>query len=79
MDWTEQRLSQLLQRHETWLLSQPGVVGVGVALGRHDPLCLEVLTDGLSPATRHDIAERLRGAPVQFSETGPITAQPGVG
>lgn len=72
--WTQEMLYAVQSRHEEWLMEQPGVKGVGVASEGKGPLVLEVLTDHMEDAVRRTIQQRLRGIPLQFTETGPIEA-----
>lgn len=75
MAWTQKQLEDLIKRHDAWLLSQPGVVAAGVALGSEMTPCLEISTDGITRETRLLIESRLKDAPLVFTRTGPINAQ----
>ena len=75
MAWTQKKLADVIERNETWLLSQAGVVGVGVGMGGDGDACVEVLTDGLTPELRRLVEQRLAGVPLLFTNTGGIRAQ----
>ena len=71
MACSEQTLRQLCASHEAWVLGQPGVCGLGIALGDDAKPVLEVLTHGIQPETCDRIRARL-GVPVRFTESGEI-------
>lgn len=75
MAWTQQRLEEVLRNNDLWLLNQPGVTAVAVALNSAGLPCLEISTDGITPESRRRVEERLRGVPMVFTHTGPINAQ----
>jgi len=74
MAWTQKQLTEIIERNETWLLNQTGVVGVGVGFGGDGNACVEVLTDGLSPAVHRSVEQRFTGIPLTFTNTGPVKA-----
>lgn len=76
MAWNQKQLTKVLAEQEAWLLAQSGVVGTGIALGKQQDVCIQIHTHSMAPSTRRLIEDRLRGLPLEFSETGPISAQP---
>lgn len=74
MAWTQQRLTEVVEQNEVWLLSQAGVVGVGVGLDAAGQICVQVLTDGIKPEIRRSVEQRFQGVPLMFDNTGPIEA-----
>jgi len=74
MAWTQEQLAGVIEQNEAWLLSQAGVVGVGVGLDRDGNACVEVLTDDVSPDVRRSVEMRLNRVPLVFTNTGTIEA-----
>jgi hypothetical protein len=68
--FTEAALLQIRDRHESWLRSQPGVVGTGVGLSDAGDVVLKVYSDRMPPVVRDAILARLAGVPVVIEETG---------
>ncbi len=61
----------VLRDHEKDLMSIPGVVGVGVALGVDgQTLCLRVVAASKTPALEQKVPQSLEGHPVEVWETG---------
>ena len=74
MAWTQKQLADVIERNEEWLLSQNGIVGVGVGLDADGNVCVEVLTDDVPSDVRRSVERRLEGVPVVFTNTGTIEA-----
>lgn len=64
----------MVKNHDVWLLSQPGIVAVGIVLDPAGSPCLEISTDELPPPTRRAVKQRLKDVPIRFRHTGPINA-----
>jgi hypothetical protein len=75
MAWTQQQLEEEIHRSDVWLLQQPGVTGVGIALDRAGRLCLQITTDQITAETRLKVEKKLNGLPLAFVESGPINVQ----
>jgi hypothetical protein len=75
MAWNQQQLEEEIRRSDVWLLQQPGVTGVGIALDHSGRLCLQITTDQITAETRVKVEKKLSGLPVAFVESGPINAQ----
>jgi hypothetical protein len=74
MQWNESSLSAVRDQHESWLMQQTGVSGVGIGANRQGHVCLKILTHSLSAPERNRIRNRLGDVPLEFEETGPINA-----
>jgi hypothetical protein len=74
-NFTPDELRSVRDQHESWLTSQPGVVGTGVGMDKGGKLSLKIFSNRMSAETRNAIAERLRAFPVAFEETGGIRKQ----
>lgn len=74
MAWTQPQLEKVIRDNDVWLLNQPGVTALSVALDSARLPCLEISTDGITPETRQQVEARLKGVPVVFAHTGPINA-----
>jgi hypothetical protein len=75
MAWTQQRLAKVILENDLWLLNQPGVTAVSIALDSAGTPCLEISTDSITPDSQRRVEERLQGVPLVFTHTGPINAQ----
>jgi hypothetical protein len=66
--FTQHELLAIRDRHESWLRSQPGVVGTGIGMDKAGKICIKVFTDRISPSTRNAIYEHLSDLPVALEE-----------
>lgn len=66
--YTDHELFALRDRHESWLMSQEGVTGTGIGLGRSGEPVLRIFTAGISPATQKVIVQKLAGVPLAWEE-----------
>jgi hypothetical protein len=61
------------ERHETSIMSVPGVVGVGIGESEGEP-CIRVFVEDRTPELQRRIPERLEGFKVDIEATGPFQA-----
>jgi hypothetical protein len=70
----ERPADEVKQRHETELMSIPGVVGVGI--GQCDgQACIKVLVEEETPELAGAVPADLEGVPVEMEEIGQVRAQ----
>lgn len=75
MEWNEQTLSKELSHHESWLMSTPGVEGVGIGVDSGGEKCLKIYTTQKNEDLERKISRKLGAVPVDFEITGGIEAQ----
>lgn len=66
-----------MRQHEPWLMQQPEVNAIGIALAgpaESDGCCLEISTGPLPADARRRIEEKLGDVPVRFVSAGPFQA-----
>jgi hypothetical protein len=61
------------ERHESSIMSVPGVVGVGIGECEGEP-CIKVFVEDRTPELQRRIPERLEGFKVDIEATGPFQA-----
>jgi hypothetical protein len=66
--YSQEQLLALRDRHEPWLMAQPGVIGTGIGLDSGGRVVLRIFTHGATPVTRRTIANRLGGVPLGWEE-----------
>lgn len=66
--YTEDELLKIRDRHEGWLMEQPGVTGTGIGLGSSGQIVLRIYTHGIAEPTRQAITNKLAGLPVSWEE-----------
>ncbi|MDC7789739.1 hypothetical protein PQJ75_28065 [Rhodoplanes sp. TEM] len=71
---TQEQLLALRDRHEAWLLAQPGVIGTGVGIEPDGRLVLRIFTKGIRQESRDTIARALPDAPLAWEE-GEVVAR----
>ena len=74
-NFTQEELRTLRDQHESWLRSQPGVVGTGIGMDRSGRISLKVFSSQMPAETRNAIVQRLGPIPVAIEETGEIRKQ----
>ena len=72
--YSEQDVAALRDQHDAWLMSQPGVLGTSVGLGRDGNVCLRIFTKQVPEATRRAIRARMPDVPIDFDEGEEIVA-----
>jgi hypothetical protein len=76
MNATAQQVEAAKQEHADWIKRQPGNSGVEFQVLPGGASRVFVLTNGMTPATKASIQDRLQGVmPVVFHEMGPVQAQ----
>lgn len=63
------------EQNEPWLLSLPGVVGVGIGECDGQP-CIKVFAMENTPELTRQIPRQIEGYPVEIEVIGPITVLP---
>ena len=76
MEWDEDRLLEVRDRHEEWLMKQAGVQGTCLGVDETGRLCIKILTNQMDAASREALRLRLGKVPVSFDDTGEICIQP---
>jgi hypothetical protein len=71
---TIENLSAVKRQNRNWLLQQPGVQGTDIGEDAQGKPVIRILTANAPEATKQAIRSRLQGVPVEFQETGEITA-----
>lgn len=71
--YSQAEILEARDRHEGWLMAQPGVTGTGVGLGSGGQIVLRIYTHGMAEPTRQAIMKRLTDIPVSWEE-GEIVA-----
>lgn len=72
--FSEQEIQAARDRHDHWLMSQPGVLGSSVGLGRDGDIRLRIFTNQISESTRREIQSRISGIPIDWDEGDEIVA-----
>ena len=67
-DYTQEELLAVRDRHEAWLLAQPGVIGTGIGLTEDGRLVIKVFTKGIRHSNREAIAKKLTDVPIAWEE-----------
>jgi hypothetical protein len=75
MEWNEQRLQDVRDEHEVWLMQQPFIHGTGIGQDDQGQLCIKIYTDAADAKAYQAVRDHLKGIPLCFEETGPIHAQ----
>lgn len=73
--YSEGDLLALRDRHEGWLMAQPGVIGTGIGLGLHGQVCLRIFTHQIAPETRQSILAKFPDVPIDWEEGEIISYQ----
>ena len=68
-------IREVKAKYERQLMSQPGVISVGIGRGDDGKPVIVVGLDGLRPETRKAMPKELEGYRVRVEVTGPIKAQ----
>ncbi len=71
---TEVQAQPALERHETQIMSIPGVAGMGIGECDEHP-CIKVFVEVLTPELKDQIPKDLEGVKVDIEETGPFEIQ----
>lgn len=71
VDKSSDSIMAVKERHEAWLLSLPGVVGVGVGDCDGQP-CVKVYSDERTPELERRIPKQLDGFKTDVQMSGPI-------
>lgn len=66
--YTQEELLAVRDRHEAWLLAQPGVIGTGIGLTQDGKLALKVFTKGMRQSNREAIGRKLLDVPIAWEE-----------
>jgi hypothetical protein len=64
-------IAAIKERHESWLMSLPGVVGVGIGNCEEKP-CIKVYVKEKTPELERQVPKQLEGFEVNVEMTGPI-------
>ncbi len=68
---TEKSIETILEAHTPWLMSLPGVVGVGE--GRYNGVpCIKVMVTTKTPELIERVGQAVEGYAVEIVETGEI-------
>jgi len=69
----EREAVQAMKRHRDWVITRPGVEGLGVSRGDDGTWYVGVYTNKATEETRREVHTRLAPVSVVFVETGPVT------